>query len=91
MTRTPNKDGYINVKDLRRLYHFNINAKNKSPLIPKEYSVMSSEYDPENDFMYVFAKIDENENGQMEYEESTHIFWIDLKNPEDRGIQYNQE
>jgi len=86
-----NKDGFINVKDLRRLYHFNMEARNKSPLIPKNYSVMSSEYDPENDFMYIFARIDENENGQMEYEESTHIFWIDLNNPENKGIQYQQE
>lgn len=86
-----NKDGYINSKDLRRLYHFNIEAKDKSLLIPQYYSVMSSEYDPDNDFMYVFARIDENENGQMEYEEATHIFWIDLKNPENRGIQFQGE
>ena len=86
-----NKDGFINAKDLRRFYHFNINAKNKSLLIPNNYSVMSSEYDPENDFMYVFARVDHNKNGQMEYEESTHIFWIDLKNPENRGIQYQYE
>lgn len=85
-----NKDGFINVKDLRRFYHFDLDAKEKSNLIPKHYSVLSSEYDPENDFMYVFARIDENENGQMEYEESTHIFWIDLKNPENNGIQYGR-
>lgn len=86
-----NKDGYINVKDLRRFYHFDIDAKNKLLLIPKNYSVMSSEYDPENDFMYVFARIDSNENGEMEYEEETHIFWIDLKNPKNRGLQYKGE
>ena len=86
-----NKDGFINVKDLRRFYHFNIDAKNKSLLIPKNYSVMSSEYDPENDYMYVFARIDKNENGEMEYEEETHIFWIDLKNPKNRGLQYKGE
>lgn len=83
-----NKDGFVNVKDLRRFYHFDINATNPFALIPKNYSVMSSEYDQENDFMYVFASLDENENGQMEYEEATHIFWIDLKNPENRGMQY---
>ena len=86
-----NKDGYINVKDLRRFYHFDIDAKNKLLLVPKDYSVMSSEYDPENDFMYVFARIDRNENGEMEYEEKTHIFWIDLKNPKNRGLQYKGE
>lgn len=86
-----NKDGFINVKDLRRFYHFDLDAKNKSLLIPNNYSVMSSEYDPINDFMYIFARLDENENGQMEYEEATDIFWIDLKNPERRGIQYKEE
>lgn len=83
-----NKDGFINVKDLRRFYHFNLEVTERSNLIPKDYSVMSSEYDPENDFMYVFGRKDENENGQMEYEEPTHIFWIDLKNPQINGIQY---
>ena len=86
-----NKDGFINVKDLRRLYHFDINGENKRNLIPKNYSVMSSEYDFENDFMYVFAKEDKNENGQMEQEEPTDIFWIDLKNTENSGIQYKTE
>lgn len=83
-----NEDGYVNVKDLRRFYYFDINASNKSTLIPKNYSVLSSEYDPENDFMYVFAQLDKNENGQMEYEEPTHIFWIDLAAPSNRGSQY---
>ena len=86
-----NKDGYINVKDLRRIYHFDLNAQEKTALIPKNYSVMSSEFDPENDFMYLFARIDANENGQMEYEEPTHIFWIDLKKPENRGVQFKGE
>ncbi|MCH2231381.1 MAG: hypothetical protein MK105_13650 [Crocinitomicaceae bacterium] len=86
-----NNDGYINVKDLRRFYQFDIDALEKTLLIPDNYSVMSSEYDPENDYMYIFARKDENENGQMEYEESTHIFWIDLNNPRNRGIQYGNE
>ncbi len=83
-----NGDGYINVRDLRRLYHFDLDAKQKTLLIPKNYSVMSSEYDPENDYMYIFARIDKNENGKMEYKEATHIFWIDLKDPNNRGLQY---
>lgn len=86
-----NKDGFINVKDLRRLYHFNINGILQKELVPKNYSVMSSEYDIKNDYMYVFAKIDKNKNGQMEQEEQTHIFWIDLKNPNNTGIQYYKE
>lgn len=85
-----NKDGYINTKDLRRFYHFDLNARERTSLIPANYSVLSSEYDPDNDFMYVFARKDENDNGQMEYEESTHIFWIDLNNPANKGIQYGE-
>ena len=83
-----NKDGYVNVKDLRRFYLFDLNGVFVKPLVPKTYSVMSSEYDSGNDFMYVFAKEDQNSNGQMEREEQMHIFWIDLKNPEKTGIQY---
>ncbi|MFT5849083.1 MAG: hypothetical protein ACJARX_001544 [Psychroserpens sp.] len=40
---------------------------------------MSSEYDSANDFMYVFAKAAKNQNGEMEQDEPTDIFWIDLK------------
>jgi hypothetical protein len=86
-----NNDRYVNTKDLRRFYYFDINAKNRYLLVPKNYSVISSEYDPENDFMYVFAKVDENENGYIETKEATHIFWIDLKNPQNRGVQYKDQ
>ncbi len=86
-----NKDGFITVKDLRRLYLFNLNGKFVAPLIPKDYFVMNSEYDSPNDIMYVFAKKDANDNGQMEQEEPTHIFWIDLKNPENNGVQYQNK
>ena len=86
-----NKDGYINVKDLRRFYYFDIDGINKKELIPKNYSVMSSEYDSANDYMYVFAKLDKNNNGKMEQEEPTNIFWIDLNNPKNVGIQYKTE
>ncbi|MGB0932096.1 MAG: EF-hand domain-containing protein [Chitinophagales bacterium] len=83
-----NKDGFINVNDLRRFYFFDINAGNKAPLIPKNYSVMSSEYDPANDIMYVFAKMDENKNGKIENSEDVHVFWIDLNNPKRAGRKY---
>lgn len=86
-----NKDGFINAKDLRRFYHFDINGQNRKALIPKEYSVMSSEYDLANDLMYVFVKKDNNQNGQMESNEPTDIFWVDLKNPENVGKQYKTE
>ena len=86
-----NKDGFINVKDLRKFYHFDINGLNKKLLIPKEYSVMSSEYDSANDYMYIFARKDTNQNGQMESSEPMDVFWIDLKNPENVGKQYKTE
>lgn len=86
-----NKDGFITAKDLRRFYLFDSNGQHKKALIPLDYSVMSSEYDPANDFMYVFAKKDQNKNGQMELNEPTDIFWIDLKNPENVGKQYTTE
>lgn len=83
-----NEDGYINVNDLRRFYLFNLNGLNKWPLIPENYSVISSEYDSANDYMYVFAQIDENNNGQIDETEEIHIFWIDLKNPDENGRLY---
>ncbi|TSE07005.1 EF-hand domain-containing protein [Aquimarina algiphila] len=86
-----NKDGFINVKDLKRFYYFDINGENKKPLVPKNFSVMSSEYDPANDFMYVFAKLDQNENGKIENNEETQIFWIDLNTPEEKGVQYQNK
>jgi len=83
-----NNDGYINLKDLRRFYVFNLDGTQKENLIPKEYSVVSSEYDCANDFMYVFAQLDENKNGQRDETEKVDIFWIDLKNPRNHGQQY---
>lgn len=83
-----NKDGFINVKDLRHLYHFDVNAENRRELVPANYSVEKSEYDPANDFIYIFARVDKNNNGQIEGSEDTHIFWIDLKDPQRTGRQY---
>jgi hypothetical protein len=84
-----NKDGFINFKDLRRFYLFNLEGEQIAPLVPpKTHSVMSSEYDSANDYMYVFARRDDNKNGQMEAEEPIDIFWIDLANPENNGIHY---
>lgn len=83
-----NKDGFINVKDLRRFYSFDMNGESQSLLIPKNYSVMSSEYDSANDFMYIFARKDKNDNGQIESTEPYDIFWIDLKNSANHGLLY---
>lgn len=83
-----NKDGFINLKDLRRFYLFNINGQKQAALIPENYSVFKSEYDPDNDFMYVFAQLDKNNNGLQDEGEPIHIFWIDLKDPSKTGRQY---
>ena len=83
-----NKDGFINLKDLRRMYLFDIHGKKQKALVPENYSVFKSEYDSGNDFMYVFAQLDANENGQRDEGEPIHIFWIDLKNPHKTGRVY---
>jgi len=83
-----NKDGFINQKDLRRIYLFDINGEKQKALIPENYSVFKSEYDPDNDFMYVFAQLDKNKNGQRDEGEPIHIFWINLKDPTQTGKLY---
>ncbi len=83
-----NKDGFINIKDLRRFYLFNINGDKQNALVPENYSVLKSEYDPENDFIYVFAKLDENQNGQQDESEPIHIYWVDLNDPTRLGRQF---
>ena len=82
------KDGFINLKDLRRIYLFDINGEKQKALVPENYSVFKSEYDSGNDFMYVFAQLDENKNGQRDEREPVHVFWIDLKNPNKTGRLY---
>ncbi len=83
-----NKDSFINLKDLRRIYLFNLNGKIQKALVPENYSVFKSEYDSDNDFMYVFARLDSNQNGMVNEREPIHIFWIDLKDPNKTGRMY---
>lgn len=83
-----NKDGFINTNDLRRFYSFNIEADGKKPIVPTNFSVYKSEYDPANDFLFVFATLDKDGNGQIDKLEPSSIFWVDLKNPEKTGKQY---
>lgn len=83
-----NRDGFINENDLRHLYCFSLDLAAKTPVLPLNYSAISSEYDPANDYMYVFARLDENHNGIAEDPENIHIFWIDLKDPIKNGRQY---
>jgi len=83
-----NKDGFINGSDLRRFYYFDIHTGNKRALVPVNYSVFKSEYDSANDYMFVFAQLDENSNGQYDEGEAIHIYWIDLSNPAKTGRMY---
>jgi len=83
-----NKDGYINPKDLRRFYLFDSNGLRQKALVSENYSVLKSEYDEQNDLMYVFARLDANQNGRREEVEPIHIFWVDLKDPNRTGRLY---
>lgn len=83
-----NKDNFINLNDLRRLYLFNLNGDMQKQFIPENYSVYKSDYDSDNDFMYIFAQLDMNGNGSRDEGEPIHIFWIDLKNPTQTGRKY---
>ncbi|MGN6647557.1 MAG: hypothetical protein ACTHJT_13635 [Cytophaga sp.] len=83
-----NKDGFINLKDLRRLYLFDLNGEKQKALVPENYSVYKSEYDSANDLMYIFARLDANNNGRVDVNEPANIFWVDLKDPMKTGQQY---
>lgn len=76
-----NADTLINKTDLRRFYYFNAACTEKIQLIPADYSVVRSQYDPKNDVMYVFARHDANRNGAADKKEPLHIFWLSLKTP----------
>jgi hypothetical protein len=77
-----NQDTLISRSDLRRFYYFNATCSERIQLVSAEYSVERSEYDPKNDVMYVFARLDIDKNGKTEKKEPLHIFWISLKQPE---------
>lgn len=74
-------DTLINRKDLRRFYYFNAVASERIQLVPSDYSVVRSQYDPRNDVMYIFARHDENKNGIIDKKEPLHIFWFSLNTP----------
>lgn len=83
-----NKDGFVNTRDLRRIYLFDKDGILQKELVPENYSVFKSEYDSANDFMYVYAQLDVNKDGSQNKDEPIHIFWIDLKNPSLTGRQF---
>jgi hypothetical protein len=77
-----NKDTLINRKDLRRFYLFDSSSTVKTQLIPADYSVIRSQYDSQNDVMYLYASHDANKNGTRDKKEPVHIFWFNLVAPQ---------
>lgn len=76
-----NGNGLISSNDLRRIYRFNADGSGKLLLLPPDYSVVRSEYDPKNDVVYIFAKHDHSGDGRIDESEPLQIFWTSLKNP----------
>jgi hypothetical protein len=75
----------------KKRFHKTTNSNHrfrKHPNLIKGNIYNKSEYDSDNDFMYVFTKLDSNKNGQQDKREPTHIFWIDLQDPNNTGRQY---
>ncbi len=77
-----NRDTLINRLDLRRFYSFNVSGQERIQLVPPNYSVERSQYDSQNDVMYIYARLDANQNGKIDKKEPLHIFWINLKQPD---------
>lgn len=83
-----NKDGFVNQNDLRRFYHFALPGMEKTALVPSNEGVLSSEYDPGTDYMYVFTRRDLNKNGIIDGSDEWHVHWIDMKDPRNHGEMY---
>lgn len=77
-----NKDTLINRKDLRRFYLFDSSTTVRTQLIPPDYSVIRSQYDAQNDVMYLYASFDANKNGTRDKGEPVCIFWFSLASPQ---------
>lgn len=83
-----NGDTLINKKDLRRFIYVNANASEQIPLIPADYNVERSQFDPMQDAMYIYARHDANKNGKSEPKEPLHVFWFSLARPEPAKRMY---
>lgn len=77
-----NKDSLINRKDLRRFYLFDSTCTVRTQVIPAGYSVIRSQYDHQNDVMYLYASFDANKNGTRDEGEPVCIFWFSLASPQ---------
>jgi len=86
--RDTNADTLLDRRDLRHFYYFDGAGNSRKQLLPENYSVRSSQYDSGNDVMFIYAKLDENNNGTIDDGEPTHIFWISLKSPAEAKRMY---
>jgi hypothetical protein len=50
--------------------------------------VIRSQYDPANDAMYIYARHDDNKNGNEDKKEPVSVFWISLVNPGKAKLLY---
>jgi hypothetical protein len=83
-----NKDTLINRHDLRRFYVFDSTTSSRTLLVPSDYSVLRSQYESQNDIMYVFARHDLNKNGTQDIGEPVNVFWFSLKAPAPAKMLY---
>lgn len=77
-----NKDSLINRKDLRHFYMFDSSSTVRTQMIPPDYSVIRSQYDHQNDIMYLYASFDANKNGTRDKGDPVCIFWFSLATPQ---------
>jgi hypothetical protein len=77
-----NKDTLINRRDLRRLYLFDASCTVKTQIIPADHSVYRSQYDSQNDAMFIYAKQDINKNGIIDKRNLLIFSGLTLKCPE---------
>lgn len=83
-----NKDTLINTQDLRRMFLFDINGQSIKTVLPENYNIFKSDYDQWNDHLLVYARLDQNNDGQSQITEPVHVFWVNLKDPTQAGRLY---
>jgi len=83
-----NKDTLINTQDLRRLFLFDISGQRIKTILPENYNIFKSDYDQWNDRLLVYARLDQNNDGQSQQTEPIHVYWVNLQDPSQSGRLY---